>query len=962
MDPSHGDDVQHDDVRHTGEPTPSAHAFSTRPEASAADVVGDLAGVLLRAAEAWTAAGRPTEVSRVGGAVAAVASVGATLTEQLQRAEDQDVLAFMDLAGQLKTVVDGMLVGVVREAMTRSSGADRSAWLCRRAEFSTVQEMAQHLLRSSPATVGLLKKAATETTGSTSVSGAQVPARFPLLRQALDAGQLSLDQARPIIDRLAPTAPRADPGLFEAAEADLVGRATGGRHGTPAPDPTAGRVIGGSVGDRPEDAPTGTRAVDDGPRAHGARQRPTDLDSVAAKWAAALDQDGPEPRDEAVRRRRGVYKTAAGPDSGARYTIYSTVESEALLDTLLESMINPRSAESHPEANPDSRRATEPGAVVIEGESDTRTMPQRKHDALEALLSSTVAQAPILRASRPHLLVVARAEELLATLGRSFGFAGLDALDQVDPLISRALFTLMRAARGEALEPEAVEALRQLAGSTQECGAGGMAAGMSRTGGEHESDDPSGALSAGEIERMRRGLGAGFFADPRFTRAAWAPQTDEVIPFSALSTLICDGIVQTALTSKGEVMAFSSQLRRYFTANQRRALMIVYPECAVPGCTIRAGLCDAHHIQHVEHGGDTTVENGILLCPFHHNQLHLGKYRIHPRQPELPGRLVTATSIAGRGPTRQSTTDRVPGADGRPLPGVDGRPLPSVEGSAHSGGHGTPLSSAQGGPRDDLGSDQFTGDDPADAPPWVKDAIAAEPSAQDDAAGNAAISTPTEKGAARDAVSGAVTEAGACAVTEVDRATADAISSMPRLSMPRPSMPRLKQTGAGAVDGHGWSNTWGAPLAEEKVSGERARTGEVTGEPSTGETTREPAFGDDDRGRDKENGPAGAGYSDPNARGRAAGMSRRPGPDTSAYRVGPRPIELRAAEPADARDGRGGRLRARAGADRAGRSADNRRPDRTSRGASPSRPGRSAATDYVWLSHPLDCRRLLLSE
>ena len=32
--------------------------------------------------------------------------------------------------------------------------------------------------------------------------------------------------------------------------------------------------------------------------------------------------------------------------------------------------------------------------------------------------------------------------------------------------------------------------------------------------------------------------------------------------------------------------------------------------------------CDAHHVLPWQHGGDTCVSNGALLCPRHHTTVH----------------------------------------------------------------------------------------------------------------------------------------------------------------------------------------------------------------------------------------------------------------------------------------------------------------------------------------------------
>lgn len=57
---------------------------------------------------------------------------------------------------------------------------------------------------------------------------------------------------------------------------------------------------------------------------------------------------------------------------------------------------------------------------------------------------------------------------------------------------------------------------------------------------------------------------------------------------------------------------------------------------------------DGHHIVHWAHGGETTLENLVLLCGFHHAFVHEHGYRIEmgadqkPRYLDPRGRLVLA--------------------------------------------------------------------------------------------------------------------------------------------------------------------------------------------------------------------------------------------------------------------------------------------------------------------------------
>lgn len=69
--------------------------------------------------------------------------------------------------------------------------------------------------------------------------------------------------------------------------------------------------------------------------------------------------------------------------------------------------------------------------------------------------------------------------------------------------------------------------------------------------------------------------------------------------------------------------------QRYATKAQRAALAVRDGSgCAHPGCTVPAWRCVAHHILPWDQGGPTDVSNMVLLCRFHHRQVHRGRLRI----------------------------------------------------------------------------------------------------------------------------------------------------------------------------------------------------------------------------------------------------------------------------------------------------------------------------------------------
>jgi len=51
----------------------------------------------------------------------------------------------------------------------------------------------------------------------------------------------------------------------------------------------------------------------------------------------------------------------------------------------------------------------------------------------------------------------------------------------------------------------------------------------------------------------------------------------------------------------------------------RRAVLLRDRTCAWPRCGRPAVYCDVHHLRHKEDGGETSVENCVLACQFHHD-------------------------------------------------------------------------------------------------------------------------------------------------------------------------------------------------------------------------------------------------------------------------------------------------------------------------------------------------------
>jgi hypothetical protein len=94
-----------------------------------------------------------------------------------------------------------------------------------------------------------------------------------------------------------------------------------------------------------------------------------------------------------------------------------------------------------------------------------------------------------------------------------------------------------------------------------------------------------------------------------------------------LRRVCCDGgLVAAALDEQGNVLDVGRRTRAIPTAI-RRALAIRDRGCRFPGCASQRFL-HGHHVEHWLHGGPTSLTNLILLCSFHHRQVHEGGFAL----------------------------------------------------------------------------------------------------------------------------------------------------------------------------------------------------------------------------------------------------------------------------------------------------------------------------------------------
>ncbi|MCO1338445.1 hypothetical protein BJH93_06000 [Kocuria polaris] len=105
------------------------------------------------------------------------------------------------------------------------------------------------------------------------------------------------------------------------------------------------------------------------------------------------------------------------------------------------------------------------------------------------------------------------------------------------------------------------------------------------------------------------------------------------VPVSAriAHRLACTAAVQKVVfDTSGRIVRLGSK-ERAFTAHQRRAIAARDGGCIIPGCMIPASWCEVHHVTPWAEKGSTHVENGCLLCFYHHRSIEDSGWGIEMR-------------------------------------------------------------------------------------------------------------------------------------------------------------------------------------------------------------------------------------------------------------------------------------------------------------------------------------------
>ncbi|GAA4183012.1 HNH endonuclease signature motif containing protein [Gryllotalpicola kribbensis] len=117
---------------------------------------------------------------------------------------------------------------------------------------------------------------------------------------------------------------------------------------------------------------------------------------------------------------------------------------------------------------------------------------------------------------------------------------------------------------------------------------------------------------------------------------AWLDGKPEALTGAQLITALCDGAAAGVLLDETGQALDATKAERTFSTRQRRAMAIRDGGCLMPGCTMPASACEAHHNHpwgENKANRKTETRDGVLLCKFHHLNLHNNGGRIERRGP-----------------------------------------------------------------------------------------------------------------------------------------------------------------------------------------------------------------------------------------------------------------------------------------------------------------------------------------
>jgi hypothetical protein len=310
------------------------------------------------------------------------------------------------------------------------------------------------------------------------------------------------------------------------------------------------------------------------------------LTQVARHWTEAIDQDGTEPSEPALRHLQGAF--IRRPKHGLHHLeIFATPEQFETLTTAMNTATNPRTKPPNSSATEETNSAATAGAAT--GSKDAGSEGTGGAGAGGAADSDAV----LARWDSPGVPEVDLDH-------RSQGQKRLDGLIGA---VQTALTTDALPANG-GHRPQILVTIdyRDLYATVQQW----QNQNLPETG----TPATTAQTTTARTNTAHTGTGTALFAF-----------SGPVNP-ATIRKIACDAdILPVVLGSQGRILDIG-RTSRIFPPHIRKAITARDQGCAFPECTMPAPWCEAHHITYWSQGGPTSTSNGVLLCSHHHHLIH----------------------------------------------------------------------------------------------------------------------------------------------------------------------------------------------------------------------------------------------------------------------------------------------------------------------------------------------------
>lgn len=138
------------------------------------------------------------------------------------------------------------------------------------------------------------------------------------------------------------------------------------------------------------------------------------------------------------------------------------------------------------------------------------------------------------------------------------------------------------------------------------------------------------------------------------------------VPASEIARILCDCEITRIVVDTDSVPVDLGRTARLHSPAQRRAIAHRDGGCAWAGCQIPARWCEIHHPRWwTRDGGATSVENGVMICAFHHHEVHRRDLAV-----------TRTTTTTGTTTTDTNADDAPPDIAGRSVRGTPAGPEP----------------------------------------------------------------------------------------------------------------------------------------------------------------------------------------------------------------------------------------------------------------------------------------------